>query len=148
MADRTTTGKTNRRWLMTFGLYGEFVERHRELPKETAAPGAPTAGTRLAFWARYQRARFVRNSMPQCQRDLLASVPGFSWGPSDERWSARCQQLDRFLRERGRVPRYRAPDEEERRLAAWVHKQRHIAKAGRMPHHRLEVLGQLPFKIV
>jgi hypothetical protein len=136
-------------WLATYGEYVTYVEAMGRLPRESTSSAAqPSVEVRLASWARYQRRRLARDVMPGWQRELLEMVPGFDWDPTAEQWQRRCEELGQFLAAHRRMPRYRSPDPVERRLAAWVHKQRHRAKQDLLSHSRVEALRRLPFRIL
>jgi hypothetical protein len=90
----------------------------------------------------------VRGILPEWQRELLEDVEGFLWDPSNEIWNQHLVDLTAFLEREARVPRYRSTDERERRLAAWVHKQRHLHGRGELRPVRADSLRRLPFRIV
>lgn len=136
-------------WLATYGEYVAYVEAMGRLPRESPSNATePSVEVQLASWARYQRRRLARDVMLGWQRELLEMVPGFDWDPTAEQWQRHCAALGRFLATHRRMPRYRSTDSEERRLAAWVHKQRHRAGRGELSHRRIESLRRLPFRIL
>ena len=102
----------------------------------------------LANWVRYQRRRKSGGLIPGWQEDLLNQLSGFSWDPHGVFWRLHCADLGTFLGGEGRMPRYRADDPFERELAAWVHKQRHLLRIGKLLPERVAALSQLPFRIV
>lgn len=139
----TSIGKV-RRWLALYSEYVELVERIGSLPTATPSTSDPNQ-VRLAYWARYQRRRFLNGTILAWQKDLMEEIPDFSW---EDRWTLQLHRLVAFLADHHRMPSYRSADLTERRLASWVHKQRHLHRAGRLSHDRIQALRRLDFKIL
>lgn len=133
-----------RRWLTAYTRYLTFVEGTGSLPTETPSTADPDQ-VRLANWGRYQRKRLLRGTLLPWQRALLEEIPGFTW---DDRWTIQLHGLAAFLANKQRMPRYRSADLVEHQLAAWVHKQRHLYRAGHLSYDRVATLRRLPFKIL
>ncbi|RNE59357.1 hypothetical protein EEJ31_09975 [Cryobacterium tepidiphilum] len=142
-------GKLDEHWLDEFANLERHVELRGAMPRESKNQTSQVSGeARLAGWVRYQRRRAVRGILPDWQRELLEQITGFLWDPSNENWSRHLATLTAFLEREGRVPRYRSSNAEERRLAAWVHKQRHLHGRGELHQVRVDALRRLPFRIV
>jgi hypothetical protein len=138
-----------RRWLVTFEALADHLDTFGEMPRESPGIGEASGGEALlANWARYQRRRRSRGSMPVWQEELLNRTDGFSWDPRSDSWHHHCEVLRTFLEGQRRLPRYRANDPFERELAAWVHKQRHLYRRGQLLPERVATLRQLPFRII
>lgn len=129
----------------------EFTHRTEHLPRENnrAAIGEISHEERmLADWLRYQRRPATRALHCDYQRRRLECVQGFSWDPHGERWSATYARFLAFVEEHRRAPRYRSTDLQERAIAAWAAKQRHLIRRGALPQDRAQKLDQLTFRLV
>ncbi|WP_236966746.1 helicase associated domain-containing protein [Marisediminicola antarctica] len=141
---REPADRLEQRWLATYGQIRSFRATKGKLPLEAGVGSEATLGG----WLRNQRRRHKRGRMPAWQADLLQRIPGFVWEPAVGAWWVKLELLRAFLEREGRVPRYRSVDAGERELAAWVHKQRHHFRQGRLRPDRAAALRRLPFKIV
>lgn len=140
----TISTRAVRRWLAAYTQYMMFVEETGSAPTETPSINDPDQ-VRLANWGRYQRRRLLRGTLLPWQKSLLEEIPGFTW---DDRWTIQLHRLNAFLADKHRMPRYRSADPLENQLAAWVHKQRHLYRAGHLSHDRVAALRMLSFKIL
>jgi len=148
-SQRSKSGPQSVAWARRYGPLVRHVASHGAMPREFANPSAEEVEeSRLAGWVRYQRRRKQKLSLPSWQRELLEQVPGFSWDPLEEQWNEWREMLQVFLAAEGRMPRYRSTSANERALAAWVHKQRHLYKRGEVSESRVSSLKALPFKVV
>ena len=139
-----------RRWIANYEELRSFRATTGKLPLEAGAGSGSGSGSEatLGGWLRNQRRRHKRGRMPAWQAELLQRIPGFVWEPAAGAWWVKLELLRSFLERERRVPRYRSVDAGERELAAWVHKQRHHFRHGRLRPERAAALRHLPFKIV
>jgi len=133
-----------RRWMANYEELRSFRATKGKLPLEAGVGSEATLGG----WLRNQRRRRKRGLMPAWQAELLQRIPGFVWELAARAWWDKLELLRAFLEQERRVPRYRSVDAGERELAAWVHKQRHHFRHGRLRPERVAALRRLPFKIV
>jgi hypothetical protein len=97
----------------------------------------------------YQRRRFDRGTMPAWQANLLAAaVTGMSWDPHGDAWRRNLHEAIEFFTEHHAAPRYRSTDEREKKIAAWLAKQRHLDRTGQLSPERVAMLRQAPFRIL
>jgi len=146
----SVTARRGSAWFVQYTAFVRHLETTGAMPRELgdAVNGPERQEQRLAGWVRYQRRRERLGTLPVWQRQLLEVVPQFSWDPLGEHWDRSCDQLQGFLADNRRMPRYRADDGAERALAAWVHKQRHLHTGGSLAPTRVAALQSLPFKII
>ena len=141
---RAPAGRLEQRWMTNYEHLRLFRAMKGRFPLEAGVGSEATLGG----WLRNQRRRYKRGRMPAWQAELLQEIPGFVWEPAAGGWWAKLELLRAFLERERRVPRYRSVDAGERELAAWVHKQRHHFRQGRLRPDRAAALRRLPFKIV
>lgn len=146
--DDTSSRRRPKDWVSTLLDVESFVNTHGVLPRENNRKTQEEEEKRLAFWLRYQRRRGAAGELCSYQRLSLEALEGFSWAPADDVWNAHFDAYLRFLGREQRAPRYRAEDPEERQLAAWAAKQRHMAKHGHLDEARIERLDTLPIRIL
>lgn len=84
---------------------------------------------------------------PSHRRVRLESLPGWSWDPRGDRWESRAESLRQFIAERGRTPRVRTEDVDERALAHWYSRQRVALTEGRISDERARVLAYVTRQI-
>lgn len=135
-------------WMKTLLEVEVYLDRHGVLPRENNRKPQDAEETRLAYWLRYQRRRAIAGDLCTYQRLSLDALDGFKWVPVDDAWDANFEAYEEFLQRERRAPRYRAPDPEERRLAAWAAKQRYAAKRGRLDESRIDRLSILSIRIL
>jgi hypothetical protein len=146
----SVTAQRGSAWFAQYTAFVSHLEITGVMPRELGdAVNVPERQEqRLAGWVRYQRRRERLGALPVWQRQLLEVVPQFSWDPLGEHWDRSCDQLQGFLTDNRRMPRYRSDDGAEKALAAWVHKQRHLHTEGSLAPTRVAALQSLPFKII
>ena len=150
-SDRSKESPRNVTWMKRYGAVVRHQARTGSMPHEFASPTGDKEReeeNKMAGWVRFQRRRADRGVMPVWERELLEQLPGFSWDPLGEQWDRWCGLLNTFLITEGRMPRYRSLSPSEKALAAWVHKQRHLFRAGSLSVERVASLRSLPYKIV
>lgn len=96
---------------------------------------------RLARFLRYQR--YNERYLTQWQREQLEALRQFEWSPTESGWDALYDACLGFVQAEGQVPRLRADDAEERRLAVWLRRQLLRRRHGTLPHHLLRALDRL-----
>lgn len=125
------------RWQQKFALLQQFQIRqgHALVPQ-----GYKEDGVNLGSWVREQRAN--RASMTAERRNLLESVPGWSWDPYSESWERGYAALTSFVEHQGhaRVPRDFL--QEGINLGNWVAEQR--GNRSKMTDERTQRLEALP----
>jgi hypothetical protein len=142
-------GREAQTWVARYGDLVRFVTAHRGMPREQPGKGIEhRAEALLGGWVRYQRRRYMRGNLPGWQHALLEQIDLFSFGPYADLWLEKYELLSVFQGTHQRVPSYRSRDLEEKALAAWVHKQRHLHRKGQLSAERVSALRRLPIKIV
>ena len=128
------------KWIANVRTLELFIRTTGRLPR-TNARLPRTAASReervLTEWVRYQRTERARARHCSYQTLRLEAVTGFSWSPLDDAWDHHLEAYSAFVRQHGRLPRYRSTDPAERAIASWAAKQRSLIRAGRAPHHRI-----------
>ena len=115
----------------------EFKRVHGRFPR-----GYIEAEQPLYTFMQYQRQQYRAGKLPEPRkRHLDESVPGWLTPPKKERenalWHQRLMELEEFLRERARYPRYKTGmDSSEKVLAVWVERQRRCSHAGKLARGR------------
>ncbi len=131
-------------------VYG-FASWYRLLKRFVARKGhaqAPDAheegGRKLGAWIGHCRRNYKRGRLPPAQVRLLEALPGWTWGPRDDRWAAGLRHLRRYVRREGhaRVPAGHV--EGGFPLGRWVHKRRARYRRRQLPAARARVLETLP----
>lgn len=134
------------RWVHNVKLVDNFAQGADRLPRENnRLPKAEIDPheQRLADWIRYQRRPATQGAHCEYQWRRLECLPDFSWEPRGDQWDAQLAKFTRFIEEAGRSPRYRADEVDERNLAAWVTRQRRLARRGTLPADRFSDLQRL-----
>lgn len=98
-------------------------------------------GTLYSFLQNQRRQYRAGKLIDLSKRCLDEQVPGWLTPPKAEReralWQQRVTEVETFLRERGRFPRYKtAVDSSEKVLAVWLERQRHCLRAGKLGQPR------------
>ena len=89
-----------------------------------------------------QRRQYRAGKLSETKKATLdEQLPGWLTLPKAERerelWQQRVRELETFLRERGRYPRYKnATDRAEKVLAVWLERQRHCLRTGKLTQLR------------
>jgi hypothetical protein len=106
-------------WQRKFALLQQFQKREGDA---MVPQGFVEDDVKLGSWTREQRGR--RNDLSKERRDLLESVPGWSWDPYAEAWERAFSAIVKFANREGhaRVPRDHR--EEGIKLGDWVAEQR------------------------
>lgn len=114
-------------------------EGHARVPARSVEAGTP-----LGAWVSHQRARWRRGRLSADQIAEFEAVPGWSWEPYRDDWSAATAALLEFVAREGhsRVPR--AHVEEGVRLGGWINERRAEWRAGRLSSERVAELEAIP----
>lgn len=111
-------------------VYGRFPRGYIEAEQQ------------LYTFMQYQRQQYRAGKLSETKKTALdEQLPGWLTLPKAEReralWQQRVSELEAFLREHGRYPRYKtAMDSSEKILAVWVERQRHCSRAGKLAKFR------------
>ena len=120
----------------------DFRQSHGRFPRGYLEGEGP-----LYSFLQNQRRQYRAGKLPDTQKTSLdEQVPGWLTLPKAEReralWQQRARELETFLRERGRYPRYKtATDPLEKVLAVWVERQRHCLRTGKLERPRQSLLN-------
>ncbi len=107
----------------------------------------------LGAWIMRQRSQGRGRMQPPLSAEHVAALdrtPGWSWGEFKiEPWESRCQQLQTFVRQHGRLPRYTAGKSSpflhaEKGLGNWVRNQRQQYKARKLSAEQIAALEATP----
>jgi hypothetical protein len=102
-------------------------------PGTRLPPGLILDSTRIGGWVKEQRLQWQRGRILPARAEMLESLPGWAWQPSDADWDAALARLRAFAAKHGhaQVPEgYRSPDGFW--LGAWVRRQRAERARGRL----------------
>lgn len=132
-------GLENRRptWQERAVELAEFRQAHGRFPR-----GYIDGESSLYSFLQYQRKQYRAGRLPESRKLYLdENVSGWLTPAKTEReramWQQRLGELEIFLRERGRYPRYKsAADPLEKSLAVWVARQRHCFRTRQMAEER------------
>ena len=95
--------------------HGEYPRRTSESPEEKV----------LARWINNRRTEYGNGQLLQEREELLAELPGWTWGAFVGVWDGGFENLQNWLRENSNVyPRQVSEDLTEQRLGQWLHNQR------------------------
>lgn len=128
------------KWVLTARAFESFAREHGRLPmtrRRSSNCPASDAESRLAEWSKYQRRPAVHARLCAYQVERLECVAGFSWDPAGDRWDDQLFGYLDFVVTFGRKPRYRSVNPDERHLAGWEARQRHLIKRGLLSHSRM-----------
>lgn len=134
-------GWPNTHWRRSYKAVQDFHRAHGRLPE--ASDGADK--TALEKWIARQRSLNRRGELPAIKVTLMDNIPGWDI-PSraqraDAHWLERLNQLQTFVAEHERCPRYkRHTTEHERVLGVWLHTQHQARAEGRLLPWRQEHL--------
>lgn len=106
-----------------------FVAATGELPRHNARLGPEQivpCVARLAQFLRTQRKSRDRITSERLAR--LESLPGFSWDPLGDAWSANVTGFATFFQTHERFPSAHASDIHERGLGRWASSQRQLIR--------------------
>ncbi|GAB4814292.1 hypothetical protein N2152v2_001338 [Parachlorella kessleri] len=142
-------------WEQQRQLVEAFYRQHGRLPRRIAEQSAsflPGEGP-LGAWIMRQRSQGRGRMQPPLSAEHVAALdrtPGWSWGEFKiEPWESRCQQLQTFVRQHGRLPRYTAGKSSpflhaEKGLGNWVRNQRQQYKARKLSAEQIAALEATP----
>ena len=121
------------------------LERYKERFGDCDVPAKWTENPQLGSWVAVQRA-FERKGLLSAERKSRLDELGLDWDPSDawdSAWEAMLTELKRYKDEHGDCNVLGR--KENRRLAAWVSKQRRLQITGNLPSARKTRLDELGF---
>jgi hypothetical protein len=118
----------------------EGFVRRKGLPPNRRAKNVEEAA--LGAWCKTQKdMRRMGRLYPEREKKMEA-VPGWRWRARQGEWRDTLEDVREFAAKRDFFPRYRAKDEEERRLARWCTKQRE--RFERLSVERRSMLESMP----
>lgn len=128
-------------WQRRYKAAQDFYAVNGKLP----AAGDDEAETVLATWIRTQRTLHHRGDLPAILATLMDMIPNWDDSPRrtalDDHWRERFHELQDFVAENARLPRYRGySSERERILGVWLHTQHQARAERRLLQWRLESL--------
>jgi superfamily II DNA or RNA helicase len=128
---------TTEPWMFMYGLLQAYVKKHGDC---LVSQRFKTKGYQLGFWVSNQRAR--KDTLDPEQRQLLESLPGWTWRSWEDKWKAGFSYLEKFIQqhEHSRVPQTYKID--GYLLGQWVSNQR--AQKDTMDDERRKRLESLP----
>ncbi|GAB4822658.1 hypothetical protein N2152v2_009704 [Parachlorella kessleri] len=119
-----------------------FHQYHGRLPRATAGEASPflPGEKKLGAWMDRQRQCYKGNGQLSLSIERVAALeatPGWVWEDCTP-WELRCQQVQDFVRQHGRLPREEAGESNpllpgERELGQWCGAQRQRFKGNRQP---------------
>lgn len=128
------------RWQRAYKAVHDFRATHDRLPNDGA----------LAVWLGTQRSLHNRGLLPAVKVTLMSMIPGWDTPPHtillDDRWRARCAELEAFVAKHGHWPHYkRHTTEHEHTLGVWLHTQHQARAEGRLtPWRQVELDAAAP----
>jgi len=121
------------RWKARYDRIAEVTALLGRLPRRSD----PNVNPRDVAWIADQRRAL---NLTPAQSYALAQLPGWFEGTRDGAWYARAEELRAFIDLRGRRPRVRAGDQEERALAHWYSRQHVALRRGELRVERASAL--------
>lgn len=124
-----------------------FHQKHGRLPRAYAEEKSERT---LAHFLAQQRQNHRAGMLGPARRRRLDRIPGWPTPPKAERaamlWEQRLGELREFVDREGRMPYFASAEEEQEKvLATWVTRQRHLHKTGSLPAPRKSALeGAVP----
>ena len=132
-------------WAENADRLSKFTREHGRLPRGYLDGEGP-----LYTFLQYQRKQYRSDKLPSSRKSYLDEhMPGWLTPPKKERedalWAQRVEQLEAFVRDQGRYPRYKtAKHPEEKVLAVWVDRQRERQRLGKLDPSRQQQMNNIP----
>ncbi|MFB9796617.1 helicase associated domain-containing protein [Arthrobacter citreus] len=130
-------------WMERAEELAEFRRVHGRFPR-----GYLEGEQQLYSFLQHQRKRYRSGKLTGSRKSFLdAHVPGWLTPPKKERedalWEQRVGELEKFVAEHGRYPRYKTAVEPlEKVLAVWMQRQRYCLRNGILTKTRTKRLDQ------
>jgi hypothetical protein len=103
-----------------------------------------TSGINLGNWTRRQKDEFSRSRLAPHRRQLLESVPGWTWNTRQDQFQRGLAFLRQFVRREGHA---RVPDdhvEDGYNLGPWVRDRKHRYRRAKLSADHARALEQIP----
>jgi len=100
-------------------------------------------GFSLGSWVSTQRAKYRSPWFPQKRKELLESLPGWSWDRKSDRWNKAFEKLKVYTEEKGDCqisPTHKTEDDFD--LGRWTHRLRNIK--GALTKQQIKLMESLP----
>jgi predicted alpha/beta hydrolase len=136
------------KWIHNLLALERFVAREGRMPRENRRLPAGMISTEerdQTSWVRSQRRMFKLGRLCSYQQRRALCVPGFSFRPLEDSWSANLGAYREFTDAHRDAPKVRSKDQLERALARWAAKARLRYRAGGLPQPRVDALNELDF---
>ena len=119
-----------------------FVQEHGHLP----CGYMPARQPQLEAWLKALRLRHKNGKLSAPGIKALNDAFGNAWqyNASESRYTEMLQHLRSFIEVHGRLPKQVEPAFQGEELGSWVHSQRHLYQAGRLPQERAAALESIP----
>lgn len=130
-------------WQKAFRRLEDYSRQHgHESPTQSYVS---EDGFKLGGWCGENRLAKRRGKLDPERARLLETVPGWSWNPKDEAWSAAFSRLEAYMEEHGDPPvsRYRC-SEDGFALGQWCARVRAAGRGGRLKKDQRKRLEALP----
>ena len=129
-------------WNSYFQLLSEFVQEFGHC----LVPHKPVRykGERLFAWVMMQRTRFSNGLLEIERKELLESLPGWTWTPKNDSWEKWLELLRAFVKEHGHSSIPRGYLNGTKDLGRWVTKQRSRYRKGVLEQERVVRLEKIP----
>ncbi|MFJ7751832.1 helicase associated domain-containing protein [Arthrobacter sp. NPDC097144] len=130
-------------WEERAAQLADFRQAHGRFPR-----GYIEGEQQLYTFMQYQRQQYRAGKLPEPRKSFLDEhLPGWLTPPKKEReealWEQRAQELEKFIAENGRYPRYKTAVEPlEKVLAVWMQRQRDCLRRGTLRQGRRTRLEQ------
>ncbi|GAB3141742.1 hypothetical protein [Marisediminicola antarctica] len=120
-----------------------YVREHQDFPHHNARIEFPDQQVeRLVGFVRMQRRS--RYLLTDRQRSCLEQIPGFSWDPLAEAWTANVSDWGQHFALHGRAPSPSSTSVRDRQLARWASEQRRRQRNGTIALNRLKEVTAIP----
>lgn len=136
-------------WQNNYAALQQYVARegNANVPKGRVEPFGGE-DLKLGMWVSSQRTDFKKGKLPAERVALLLAVPGWFWDAEEDAWSKKFAALKQFQAREGHASVQHGFVEhfngEDLNLGAWVTRQRHFRKSGRLTEDQEKLLTDLP----
>jgi superfamily II DNA or RNA helicase len=128
------------KWETGFRHLLAYVKEHGDAKVERSYV---VAGYPLGTWAMTQRMEFKKGRLAKDRVKRLAALPGWDWVRRGNRWEEGYDRLVEYLKRNGSPPPYSYVEEDDYRLGAWTHQQRHLSRIGELDPDRWGRMNKL-----
>jgi len=129
-------------WNSAFNALVAYQQTHGHLrvPKDLML----SDGRLLFSWVANQRDRYKKGKVPAERKELLESIPGWSWDFYADEWQANYDDVLAYASKHHKMPDKGAKGSSGSDLAQWVVTNRVRFRDGIMPPNQIALLNEIP----